>query len=72
MTWTVYATPLMTLATHLGSFIGVSTFMSTGDWDVSLSPLEWESSETSEVPKECYSGGDSIPLVLGIPTISFQ
>ena len=47
LTWTVYATPLMTLTTDLGLSIRVSLFeMSTGDWDLFLGPLKWARAET--------------------------
>ena len=51
LTWTVYATPLMTLTTDLGLSIRVSMFehvssMSTGDWDLFLGRLEWARAET--------------------------
>ena len=47
LTWTVYATPLMTLTTDLGLSIRVSMFEhSTGDWDLFLGPLEWVREET--------------------------
>jgi len=42
LTWTVYATPLMTLTTDLGLSIRASIFeyVSPGDWDLFLGPLE--------------------------------
>jgi len=48
LTWTVYATPLMTLTTDLGLSIRVSMFelRETGDWDLFLGPLEWARTET--------------------------
>jgi len=46
LTWTVYATPLMTLTKDLGLSIRVCSSMSTGDWDLFLGPLEWARAET--------------------------
>ena len=48
LTWTVYATPLMTLTTDLGLSIRVSMFelRETGDWDLFPGPLEWARAET--------------------------
>jgi len=48
LTWTVYATPLMTLTTDLGLSMRVSMFgfRETGDWDLFLGPLEWAMAET--------------------------
>jgi len=37
LTWTVYATPLMTLYVRVRE---------TGDWDLFLGPLEWARAET--------------------------
>jgi len=51
----------------------------TGDWDLFLGPLEWARAETGGLTDGCYNEGDSQglpgfihPLVLGIPTVSFQ
>ena len=49
LTWTVYATPLMTLTTDLGLSIRVSMFeyvRLTSDWDIFLGPMEWARAET--------------------------
>jgi len=48
LTWTVYATPLITLTTDLGLSIRLSMFelRETGDWDIFLGPLEWARAET--------------------------
>jgi len=56
LTWTVYATPLMTLTTDLGLSIRVSMFehvtlSETGDWSLFLGPLEWARAETSRVDR---------------------
>ena len=63
LTWTDYATPLMTLTTDLGLSIYVYG----------------RGRRLVELTDGCYSGGDSQglpgfihPRVLGIPTISFQ
>ena len=48
LTWTVYATPLMTLTTDLG--LSIRVFMlelrETGNWDIFLGLLEWARAET--------------------------
>ena len=48
LTWTVYATPLMTLTTDLGLSIRLSMFelRETGDWDIFLGPPERARAET--------------------------
>ena len=48
LTWTVYATPLMTTTTVLGLSIRLFMFelRETGDWDIFLGPPEWASVET--------------------------
>jgi len=48
LTWTVYATPLMTLTTDLGLSIRASMFelRETGDWHLFLDPLERARAET--------------------------
>jgi len=81
LTWTVYATPLMTLTTDLGLSIRVSMFeyvrlvTGTSSWV----PWNGRGRRLVELTDGCYSEGDSQGLpgfiylrVLGIPTISFQ
>jgi len=81
LTWTVYATPLMTLTTDLGLSIRVSMFeyvrLVTGI--SSQVPWNGRGRRRVELTDGCYSEGDSQelpgfihPRVLEIPTISFQ
>jgi len=47
LTWTVYATPLMTLTTDLGLSIRLYfRVRETCVWDLFLRPLEWARAET--------------------------
>ena len=81
LTWTVYATPLMTLTTDLGLSIRVSMFEYVRLVTGTSSQVPWNGRgrRLVELTDGCYSEGDSQglpgfihPRVLEIPTISFQ
>jgi len=87
LTWTVYATPLMTFTTDLGLSIRVAMFeyvrLATYLFP---SPLQWARAETGELTEGCNSEGvskglpemrglpwhEGNPCIFRVPTISFQ